>query len=137
MTRLGGKRILETSWELFMPDERDFLLAAKASQGAASFVDVGGKRGLSVAEAICLAEPSGPTYAATIAAAVLLEPGIVRQLVGNMYNVAKEAKAIKFSAITAISVKKYLCSPVLGMRPKLVRIGSAAALAEAPMAAAV
>ena len=49
MTRLDGKGILETSWELLMRDERDFLLAAKASQGAASFVDVGGKRGLSVA----------------------------------------------------------------------------------------
>ena len=69
MTRLGGKRILETSWELLMPDERDFLLAAMASQGAASFVDVGGKRGLSVGEAICLEELCGPRYAAQIAAA--------------------------------------------------------------------
>ena len=33
-------------------------------------------------------------------------------------------------------MKKYLCSPMLGKRPKLVRIGSAAALAEAFMAAA-
>ena len=56
MTRLDGKRIIETSWELLLGDERDFLLAAKASQGAASFVDVGGKCGLSVAEAICLEE---------------------------------------------------------------------------------
>ena len=50
---------------------------------------------------------------------------------------AKEAKAIRFSHITAISIKKFLCSPMLGKRPKLVRIGSAAALAEASMAAAV
>ena len=49
MTRLGGNRILETSWELLHLEERDFLRAAMASQGAASFVDVGGKRGLSVA----------------------------------------------------------------------------------------
>ena len=63
MTRLDDKRILETSWELLLRDQRDFLLAAKASQGAASFVDVGGKRGLSVAEAICLVEFYGPRYA--------------------------------------------------------------------------
>ena len=63
MTRLDGKRILETSWELLLRDQRDFLLAAKASQGSAIFVDVGGKRGLSVAEAICLEELYGPRYA--------------------------------------------------------------------------
>ena len=120
-----------------MPNERDFLLAAKASQGAASFVYDGGKRGISVAEAICLEGLCGPQYAGHIAAAVLLEPGSARQLYGNMYNVAKEAKAIRFSHITAISIRKYLCSPMLGKRPKLVRIGSAAALAEASMAAAV
>ena len=68
MTRLGGKRILETSWELLLRDQRDFLLAAKASQGSAIFVD-GGKRGLSVGEAICLEELCGPRYAAQIAAA--------------------------------------------------------------------
>ena len=84
MTRLGGKRILEASWELLMPDERDFLLAAKASQGAAIFVDVGSKCGLSVAEGICLEVLCGPKYAAKIAAAVLLEPGSARQLHGNM-----------------------------------------------------
>ena len=113
------------------------MLAAKASQGAASFVDVGGKCGLSVAEAICLVELCGPGYASQIAAAVLLEPGCARRLHWNMCILAKEAKAIMFSANTAISMKKYLCSPILGMRPKLVRIGSAAALAEAPMATAV
>ena len=111
-------------------DERDFLLAAMDSQGAASFVDVGGKRGLTVAEGICLEELCGPQYAAKIASAVLLEPGSARRLDWNMCILAKEAKAIKFSQITAISIKKYLCSPMLGMRPKLVRIGSAAALAE-------
>ena len=84
MTRLGGKRILETSWELLLRDQRDFLLAAEASQGAASFVDVGGKRGLSVAEAICLEKLCGPKYAGQIAAAVLLEPGCARRLDGNM-----------------------------------------------------
>ena len=65
MTRLDGKRILETSWELLLRDQRDFLLAAKASQG----VDVRGKHGLSVAEAICLEELCGPRYAAQSAAA--------------------------------------------------------------------
>ena len=64
MTRLGGKRILETSWVLLHLEERDFLMAAKASQGAASFVDVVGKCGLSVAEAICLEGLCGPKSAA-------------------------------------------------------------------------
>ena len=50
MTRLDGKRALETSWELLFRDKRDFLLAAMASQGSASFVDFGGKCGLSVAD---------------------------------------------------------------------------------------
>ena len=108
-----------------------------ASQGAASFVYDGGKRGLSVAEAICLEKLFGPKYAAKIASAVLLEPGCARQLHGNMCILAKEAKAINFFHSTAISIKKYLCSPMLGKRPNLVRIGSAAALAEASMAAAV
>ena len=89
-----------------------------------------------MAEAICLEGLCGPGYAGHMAAAVLLEPGSARQLHENMCILAKEAKAIKFSAITAISVKKYLCSPMLGMRPKLVRKGSSAALAEASMAAA-
>ena len=137
MTRLGGKRILETSWELLHREERDFLLAAMASQGSASFVDDWGKRGLTVAEGICLAELFGPTYAGHIASAVLLEPGCARQLHGNMCILAKEAKAIRFTGSTAISIKKFLCSPMLGKRPKLVRIGSAAALAEESMAAAV
>ena len=60
MTRLDGKRALETSWELLLRDQRDLLLAAKASRGSAIFVDVGDKRGLSVAEAICLEELYGP-----------------------------------------------------------------------------
>ena len=68
MARLGGKRVLETSWELLLRDQRDFLLAAMASQGSAIFGD-GGKRGLSVAEAICLEELYGPRYAGHIAAA--------------------------------------------------------------------
>ena len=100
MTRLGGNRILETSWELLHREERDFLLAAMASQGAASFGDVGGKRGLSVAVAICLEELYGPKYAGNIAVAALLEPGCARRLDGNMCILAKEAKAIKFSQST-------------------------------------
>ena len=75
MTRLDGKRTLETSWELLHRDERDFVLAAKTSQVVTSFVDVGGKRGLSVAVAICLEELYGPKYAGHIAVAALLEPG--------------------------------------------------------------
>ena len=67
-----------------MPDERDFLLAAKASQGCASFVDDGVKRGLSVGEAICLEELCGPKYAGHIAVAVLLEPGCARRLDWHM-----------------------------------------------------
>ena len=78
MTRLDGKRILETSWELLHSDERDFVLAAKASQEVASFVDVRGKCGLSVAEAICLEGLCGPGYAGHIAEAVHLEPGSAR-----------------------------------------------------------
>ena len=69
MTRLDGKRILEASWELLLRDQRGFLLAAKASQGSSGVVNVRGKRGLSVAEAICLEELCGPRYAAQIAAA--------------------------------------------------------------------
>ena len=91
MTRPDGKRILETSWELLLRDERYFVLAAEASQGPASFVDVGGKRGLSVAEAICLVELCGPKYAGNIAVAVFLEPGCARQLHWNMCILAKEA----------------------------------------------
>ena len=79
MTRLDGKRILEISWELLHRDQRDFLLAAKASQGSAIFVD-GGKRGLSVGEAICLEELCGPKYAGHIAVAVFLEPGCACRL---------------------------------------------------------
>ena len=60
MTRLDGNKILETSWELLLRDERDFVLAAKASQEVASFVDVRGKCGFSVAEAICLEGLCGP-----------------------------------------------------------------------------
>ena len=110
MTRLDGKRILETSWELLLRDQRDFLLAAEASQWAASFVDDGGKRGISVAKAICLEALCGPRSAAEIAAAVLLEPGSARQLHGNMCILVKEAKAIRFSHSTSLSIKKYLCS---------------------------
>ena len=80
MTRLDGKRILEASWKLLLRDQRDSLLAARASQGSASFVDVGGKRGLSVGEAICLEELYGPKNAGHIAAAVLLEPGCASNL---------------------------------------------------------
>ena len=61
-----------------------------------------------MAEAICLAELCGPVYAAKVAAAALLEPGCARRLDGNMCILAKEAKAIRFSHITAISIKKYL-----------------------------
>ena len=100
MTRLGGNRILETSWELLLPDQRDFLLAAMASQGSASFVYDGGKRGISVGEGICLDELCGPQYAGQIAAAVLLEPMSARRLDGNMCILAKEAQAIKFSQST-------------------------------------
>ena len=94
---------------------------------------------MSVAEVACLVGLFGPMYAASVARATCLksipENG---RLDGFMARVSKEAKAITVTRTTpsSSSLKKYLESTVFGKRPKLVRIGSAAALAEAPMAAA-
>ena len=92
---------------------------------------------MSVAEVACLVYLYGPRYAASIAEATCLEPipGKGRHD-GFMAKVTKEFKAIRISRTTPSSLKKYLDSPVFGPRPKLVAVGSAAALAEASMAAA-
>ena len=42
---------------------------------------------------------------------------------------AKEPRAIRLAHVTATSLKAFLLSPVFGKRPKLVRKGTAAALA--------
>ena len=54
---------------------------------------------------------------------------------GGIARLAKEARAIRLAHVTATPLKVFLLLPVFGKRPKLVRKGTAAALAESAAAA--
>ena len=115
-----------------------FLRAAEVAHGTSNFVDLAGARAMLVAEVACLVGLFGPRYAASVARATCLRPIPENgRLDGFTARVSNEAKAIKVTRTTPSSLKKYLESPVFGPRPRLVAVGSAAALAEASMAAAV
>ena len=96
---------------------------------------MGGKRAFTVAEALVLEAMLGPRFAATVAEAVCLEPLPKNRPDGKISKVAKEAEAIRFDRTTSISITNFLKSPVFAGQPKLVRKGTAAAVAE--MAATV
>ena len=133
-----GIRIIEEAWRTLPDDVKCFLRAAEVAHGTSNFVDLAGARAMSVAEVACLVGLFGPMYAASVARATCLKPIPENgRLDGFMGRVSKEAKAIIVPRTTPSSLKKYLESPVFGPRPRLVAVGSAAALAEASMAAAV
>jgi len=110
---------------------------AEASAGRAGCTDLGGKRAFTVAEALVPEAMFGPRFAATVAEAVCLELLPKKRFDGQITNIAKQAKAIRFGDSTSISISNFLKSPVFGPRPRLVRKGTAAAVAETAAAALV
>ena len=116
---------------------RLFVKEAEASTGQAGCIDLGGRRSFTVAEALVLDARFGPRFAATVAEAVCLELLPKKRFDGQITNIAKQAKAIRFGDSTSISISNFLKSPVFGPRPRLVRKGTAAAVAETAAAALV
>ena len=133
----GGRHVLEESWKLLPGPVRLFVKEAEASTGQAGCIDLGGRRSFTVAEALVLDARFGPRFAATVAEAVCLELLPKKRFDGQITNIAKQAKAIRFGDSTSISISNFLKSPVFGPRPRLVRKGTAAAVAETAAAALV
>jgi len=82
-----------------------------------------------VAEALVLEAILCPRFAATVAEAVCLELLPKKRLDGKVFNGAKQAKATRFGDSTFISIRNFLKSPMFARQPKLVRKGTAAAVA--------
>ena len=97
-------------------------------------INLGPKRSFTVAECVLWAALCGPQFAAQVAAVVSLEE--VPKSHGKIFALAKDVAAISYGHSTATSITKYLRSPVLGNRPKLVRKNTKAAAAEAATEAA-
>ena len=101
--------------------------------GQPGAISLGTERVYTVAEALLWGALFSPSYTAYVAGVVCSRQGPVDH--GIIARLAKEARAIRLAHVTATSLKAFLLSPVFGKRPKLVRKGTAAVLAEAAAAA--
>ena len=101
--------------------------------GQPGAISVGTERVYTAAEALLWDALFGPSYTAYVAGVVCSGQGPVKH--GRTARLAKEVRAIRLANVTATFLKAFLLAPVFGKRPKLVRKGTASALAEAAAAA--
>ena len=90
-------------------------------------MSMGTVRVCTVSEAVLWDALFGPRYTAHVAGVVCSGQGPVDH--GIIARLAKEARATRLAHVTATSLKVFLLSPVFGKQPKLVKKGTAAALA--------
>ena len=133
----GGLQIHEKARGLVADEVKRLLLGTEAMTGVhhgqPGAISVGTERVYAVSEALLRDALFGPSYTAYVAGVVCSGKGPVDH--GIIARLAKEARAIRLAHVTATSLKVFLLPPVFGKRPKLVRKGTAAALAEAVAAA--
>ena len=106
---------------------------AGVRHGQPGAISVGTERICTAAEAVLWGALFGPRYTAYVAGVVCSGQGPVNY--ERIARLAKNVRAIRLAKVTATSLEVFLLSPVFGKRPKLVRKGTAVALAEAAAAA--
>ena len=115
---------------------RSVFAEAEDRREALHDIGLGLPRTFAVCEAVLWSEFGGVSFAAQVATVVSREARSTN-LTSKIASIFKEAKDIRFGDSTSISISNFLKSPVLGPRPRLVRKGTAAAVAETAAAALV
>jgi len=123
------------SWEAVSDEVRRVFIEADCKHDTLNTIDLGAHRVYTVAEATLWASFGGVSFATQEATVVSREAPETRfdQKISSLF---KEAKAVKFSQSTPMSVLKFFQSSVFSPRPRVLRKGTAAAVAEAAAAAA-
>ena len=124
------------SWEAVSDEVRRVLIEADCKHDTLNTIDLGAHRVYTVAEATLWASFGGVSFATQVATVVSREApatGLGKKITSSLF---KEAKAINFSQSTPMSVLKFFQSSVFSPRPRVLRKGTAAAVAEAAAAAA-
>ena len=123
------------SWEAVSDEVRRVFIEADCKHDTLNTIDLGAHRVYTVAEATLWASFGGVSFATQVATVVSREAPATRfgKKIGSLF---KEAKAVRFSQSTSMSVLKFFQSSVFSPRPRVLRKGTAAAVAEAAAAAA-
>ena len=114
---------------------RCVFLDAESKSGALNSINLGLARKFTVAEAVLWASFGGVMFAAQVATVACPEAPS-KQFLKKVSLVFKESKAIRFGHSTPLSITNFLASDVFSPRPRLLKKGTAAAVAEAAAAAA-
>ena len=123
------------SWEAVSDEVRRVFIEADCKHDTLNTIDLGAHRVYTVAEATLWASFGGVSFATQVATVVSREAPAT-SFDKKISSLFKEAKAIKFSQSTPMSVLKFFQSSVFSPRPRVLRKGTAAAVAEAAAAAA-
>lgn len=132
----GAAKVLMASWEAVSDEVRRVFIEADCKHDTLNTIDLGAHRVYTVAEATLWASFGGVSFATQVASVVSREApatGLGKKIISILF---KEAKAVKFSQSTPMSVNKFFQSSVFSPRPRVLRKGTAAAVAEAAAAAA-
>jgi len=131
----GAAKVLMASWEAVYDEVRRVFIEADCKHDTLNTIDLGAHRVYTVAEATLWASFGGVSFATQVATVVSREAPATRfgRKIGSLF---KKAKAVEFSQSTPMSVLKFFQSSVFSPRPRVLRKGTAAAVAEAAAAAA-
>ena len=123
------------SWEAVYDEVRRVFIEADCKHDTLNTIDLGAHRVYTVAEATLWASFGGVSFATQVATVVSREAPATRfgKKIGSLF---KKAKAVELSQSTPMSVLKFFQSSVFSPRPRVLRKGTAAAVAEAAAAAA-
>ena len=129
-------KVLKASWEAVSDHVRRVFLEAESKRGDLNSINLGSTRTFTVGEAALWASFGGVMFASQVATVVSPEAPATRcdKKISVLF---KDTKAIRFGNSTPLSINKYLVSSVFSPRPRLLKKGTAAAVAEAAEAEAV
>ena len=107
----GAAKVLMASWEAVSDEVRRVFIEADSKHDTLNTIDLGAHRVYTVAEATLWASFGGVSFATQVATVVSREAPAARfgKKIGSLF---KEAKAIKFSQSTPMSVLKFFQSSV-------------------------
>jgi hypothetical protein len=125
---------LTVAWEVVSDEVRHVFLEAEPKRGALNSIDLGSARKFAVAEATLWSVFGGVSFAAQVATMVCSEAPATK--FDKKINIIFNETKTMLCRSTALSVRKYLSTSAFSPRPRLVKKGSAAAVAEAAAEAA-
>ena len=111
----GAAKVLMASWEAVSDEVRHVFIEANCKHDTLNTIDLGAHRVYTVAEATLWASFGGVSFATQVATVVSREAPETRfdQKISSLF---KEAKAVKFSQSTPMSVLKFFQSSVFSPR---------------------